>query len=613
MSIRSAFWRSSAALLVTALIGISCYVGVPRAAISGWTLENLPEFADVKLAPDGKHAAALQPVRGSGSVVIYTIGNSEARCVFAPSDVKIRRIEWGNSRRLMVQISATRVPPGFERAYEWYRWISLKADCTAPVLLMRDSGEIQVPDPTDLLRFEPTNQGAPNSSPIALMTSEQLEDIVRSADLLRAAVDDGDAVLMALNQVDKSSRPGLTIGPRGSQRPSTHYDLYSANLETGLSQPLATGQEDTKAWLFDRQGVPRVRIDTRADSGRVSAFGRADANGSWRQLYAYEFGERGTRGLSFEGLSPTDPNIAYVLARTGAEQIGAYEYDLRTGALGRPLVQGPSSGVDRFLRDPLSGQIIGVVYFVPVPPIERFDEHGSDKYTVTSQPQPDAPRIEIFDPAWRTLYDQVTAGFEGQTAIVSSISIDRKTLIVFADGGDDRGGAYYFVDLAQGRSWKVGSRYKDQAAGALSSVQSIRFRGRDNLLIPAQLVLPSGRKGQRVPLVVLLEGTSESGSLAFADWRAQVWAHSGYAVLQPQFRGPDGLGAPTTRKLTKPLISDLHAAVGQLVDKGVVDAQRVCFSAAVGSRNSATEDFGTAPGQDSNAQRLSLCQTFAAY
>jgi len=601
-------------VLLAALVAGGWYVGQPRAAISGWTLENLPEFADVKLAPDGKHAAALQPVRGSGSVVIYTIGNSEARCVFAPSDVKVRRIEWGNSRRLLVQVSVTRVPQGFERAYEWYRWISLKADCTAPVLLMRDSGEIQVPDPTDLLRFEPTDQGGAMRDPIALLTSEQLEDVVRSADLLRTGVNDGDTVLMGLNQVDSTaSSGGLTIGPRHSKRPTTHYDLYSVDLETGTSKSLAVGQEDTKAWLFDGQGNARVRVDTRAESGRVSAFGRSDANGAWRQLYAYDYAERATRGLSFEGLSPNDPNIAYVLARTGSEQIGAYEYDLRAGALGRPLVQRPSNGVDRLLRDPLTGQIIGVVYFEPRQPIERFDEHGGDKYTVTVQPQPDAPRIEIFDPAWRTLYEQVTAGFEGQLAVISSISADRKTLIVFADGGEDRGGAYYFVDIAQARSWKVGSRYKDKAAGSLSSVQSIRFRGRDSLLIPAQLVLPSGRKGERLPLVVLLEGTSESGSVAFADWRAQVWAHSGYAVLQPQFRGPDGLGAPTTRKLTAPLISDVHAAVGQLVERGLVDASRVCFSAAVGSRNSAKEDFAAAPGQSGNGQRLSLCQTFAAY
>src|SRR5262245_873981 len=100
MTMGHALWRSSAVLLMAVLAGAGWYVGEPRAAIQGWTLQNLPEFADVKLAPDGRHAAALQPVRGSGSVVIYTVGNSEARCVFAPGDVKVRRIEWGNSRRL---------------------------------------------------------------------------------------------------------------------------------------------------------------------------------------------------------------------------------------------------------------------------------------------------------------------------------------------------------------------------------------------------------------------------------------------------------------------------------------------------------------------------------
>ena len=318
--------------------------------------------------------------------------------------------------------------------------------------------------------------------------------------------------------------------------------------------------------------------------------------------------------MSFEGLSPTDPNIAYVLARTGSERIDAYEYDLRSGTLGRSLVRGQSKGVDRFLRDPLSGRIIGIVYFEPVAPIERFDEQGGDRYTVTSQPQPDAPRMELFDSDWETLYGEVAAGFPGETIAITSIAADHKTLVVFADGGEDRGGAYYFVDLAQAKSWKVGARFREPASSALTAVQSTRFRGRDGLLIPAQLVLPGGRKSQRLPLVVLLEGTAEAGSLAFADWRAQVWAHSGYAVLQPQFRGPDGLGAATPRRLSAPLLDDVHAAVTQLVERGIVDPQRVCFSTTVGSRDSAHEDFGGATaGPASAQQRLSLCQAFAAY
>jgi hypothetical protein len=599
--------------LLSVVLGVAWYAGAPQAAISGWTLENLPEFADLKLAPDGRHAAALQPVRGSGSVVIYSIGNG-AHCVFAPSDVKIRRIEWGNSRRLLVQVSVTRVPQGYERAYEWYRWISLGADCVSPVLMMRDSGEIEVPDPSELLRIQPDTMGVMTSDPIAHMTAKQLEEVARSADLLRVAAREEPDVLMGLCQVDKTSRAGLIAGPASSRAPSSHCDLYAANLDTGLSQRLASGQEDTKAWLVDDQNVARARVDTNAKSGRVSDFARSDDGSGWRQIYAFDLGERGTRGMSFEGLSPGDPNVAYVLARTGSERIDAYEYDLRAGALGRSLVRGPSKGVDRFLRDPLTNRVIGVVYFQPVPPIERFEEKPGENYTVTSQAQPDAPRLEIFDAEWQALYAQVEAGFPGQSAVITSIAADHKTMIVFADGGDDRGGAYYFVDLAQAKSWKAGARFAEASNATLTSVQSTRFHGRDGLLIPAQLVLPGGRNGRGLPLVVLLEGSAEAGSLAFADWRAQVWAHSGYAVLQPQFRGPDGLGSSMARRLSEPLLADVHGAVTQLIERGLVDRQRVCFSTNVGARGSAREDFSAAaPGDIRDRSRLSLCQSFAAY
>jgi dipeptidyl aminopeptidase/acylaminoacyl peptidase len=478
---------------------------------------------------------------------------------------------------------------------------------------MHDSGQIEVPSPTDLLRLERADNGRTPGNAIARMTSKQLEDLVRSADIVRVAAREDNNVLMGLYQVDSDSRPGLDIGPRMSKQPLSHYDLFTVDLETGNSKSLATGVQSTRAWLADEQGFARARIDTDADSGRVSLFARTEAGGSWREVFAYGYAERGTRGMSLEGLSPTDPNIAYVLARTGSESIGAYEYDLRSGTIGRSLVHGPSNGVDRFLRDPLSGRIIGVVYFEPVAPIERFNERSGEKYTVTTERQPDAPRLEIFEPEWQTLYAQVAQGFPGQTAVIASIAADHKTLIVFADGGEDRGGAYYFVDLAQARSWKVGARFKETDT-TLSAVQSTRFHGRDGLLIPAQIVMPGGRNGQRLPLVVLLEGTAEAGSLAFADWRAQVWAHSGYAVLQPQFRGPDGMGSSTTRRLSTPLLDDVHAAVAQLGERGLIDTKRVCFSTNVGARDSTREDFGAgAPTQAGGQTQLSLCQSFAAY
>ena len=64
----------------------------------------------------------------------------------------------------------------------------------------------------------------------------------------------------------------------------------------------------------------------------------------------------------------------------------------------------------------------------------------------------------------------------------------------------------------------------------------------DGTKIPAFLTLPNGRAPKNLPLVVLPHGGPEGHDEPGFDWLSQALASQGYAVLQPEFRGSDGLG-----------------------------------------------------------------------
>ncbi|MFM7533207.1 MAG: alpha/beta hydrolase family protein [Rubrivivax sp.] len=120
---------------------------------------------------------------------------------------------------------------------------------------------------------------------------------------------------------------------------------------------------------------------------------------------------------------------------------------------------------------------------------------------------------------------------------------------------------------------------------AMGAADFVRIPARDGLEIPCYLTLPPGPKKTGLPMVVLVHGGPWVRGASW-QWDAEVQflASSGYAVLQPEFRGSTGFGDRHFRAGFKQwglaMQDDLADCAKWAVDKGVADAKRIAIAGA---------------------------------
>lgn len=86
-----------------------------------------------------------------------------------------------------------------------------------------------------------------------------------------------------------------------------------------------------------------------------------------------------------------------------------------------------------------------------------------------------------------------------------------------------------------------------------SDAKCVKYKSRDGTEIEAVLYRPKGiRKGEKVPAIVFVHGGPKSQSILSFHVYAQCLASSGFAVLQPNYRGSIGYG----NKFSDALIKD---------------------------------------------------------
>ncbi len=116
-------------------------------------------------------------------------------------------------------------------------------------------------------------------------------------------------------------------------------------------------------------------------------------------------------------------------------------------------------------------------------------------------------------------------------------------------------------------------------ASPLSPVKAISIPAADGSMIPAYLTLPAGSNGKNLPAIVLPHGGPSARDEWGFDWLAQFWAHIGYAVLQPNFRGSEGYGDSWFQlngfQSWRLAIGDITDSGHWLVKQGIADPKKL--------------------------------------
>jgi dipeptidyl aminopeptidase/acylaminoacyl peptidase len=337
----------------------------------------------------------------------------------------------------------------------------------------------------------------------------------------------------------------MFLGNRG------RLSLFRYDLDSGGNRLVETGAEDTIDWLVDAQGQPFAQELYSRDDGIWSL--KLKAGAGWREAAS--------------AVAPVDrPNVVGV-GRDSASVL----YPGKDGA-GRPVwkevrldgaaASDPIPAVDDQMpiRDRKDGRLIGYYALVG-----------------------DEGHYRFFDPADAKLWKAIVAAYPGEFVRLASWSEDRRKIVVWVDSPTE-GPAYALVDAETRKATWLGAQFSDLKADDISPKQAISFKAADGLALTGYLTLPRGRPAKNLPLVVFPHGGPAARDTPGFDWWAQGMASRGYAVLQVNFRGSDGLGEDLLKagygQWGRKMQTDLSDGVRHLAGQGVIDPRRVCIVGA---------------------------------
>lgn len=332
-----------------------------------------------------------------------------------------------------------------------------------------------------------------------------------------------------------------------TQRGLTYFEI---NPDTGVGRPV---EQEARAggYLLNAAGDRRARIEYDGEEWAL----QTRRGGFWRTVW------RTAARIdtpSLVGLGVNDGQVVIHGSPDGRPE-GYHILDLETGAWSDLPVEGEGD-VRSVVHHPATRLLAGAV----------FGDDGQRRYV-------------FIDAGMERLWSSLRRAFpEGQLDI-RSVSHDLRQVVVFTQGVQDAG-TYHLVDFDRGVAEVIGQTYA-LAPEQIGEQRAIRYTAADGMTIPGYLTLPPGVTDPRnLPLVVMPHGGPAARDYMGFDWWAQAMASRGYAVLQPNFRGSDGLGKAHLEagygEWGRKMQTDLSDGVRWLASEGIIDPARVCIVGA---------------------------------
>jgi len=381
-----------------------------------------------------------------------------------------------------------------------------------------------------------------------------------------------DLIDTRTGKVQTIERPGkdvveyLSDGAGTVRIMTTNFVVDSLNtpaarpaIESGTVTVGRGGQGDRT--FVARMPLPAIRSETRFGQsfqrGINKHFYRLTNDRLWRPLGSYTFdgstgrGGRGMTPLAIDSLG----NAAYVL-ETLEGRDALYRISL-DGAMQRQLVFADKDvDIDGVVRVGRAGRVIGASYVTDRREVEYFEPEYRKIHATLVHALPRTPLIEFI-----------------------SASADEQTLVIRAHS-DVEPGKWYLYDRAKKSVGLIMSERPALADMTLSPVRAITYPAADGTPIPGYLTLPPGVEDPKaLPAIVMPHGGPDERDEWDFQWQAQYFAHRGFAVLQPNFRGSAGYGdewfANNGFRSWQISVGDICDGGRWLVSQGLADPARL--------------------------------------
>lgn len=485
----------------------------------------LPEMAFVRLSPDGQRVAWANDPGGSPLVVVFDLAAGKDLKRLKPGNARVRDLDWADNKTLIVSVSRSLTSAGTtvaEQRYEFERFLAVDVEVAG--------GEAR-----SLLMEHPDRE---------LVTGANLEMLHPEKP--------GTIIMSTWNYSGTARREEIGSRLSGGRRDRGYeLSLFEVDTRNGNGRMIESGSPYTDTWIVNQAGLAVARSDWNPETRNYSILVK-DGNG-WKPIYSapidYDF--------SLVGLSADGQSLLAESSR-GSGKFKAWSIPIAGGDISL-VYEHPEHDVTSIITDRFTGAPVGFAIGGP------------------------EPTIHWIDPKLKSIQNAVSRAFPDRVTQVFDRSADYKRIVVRVEGASSPP-VYYLIDFAKGAADIIGEAYPALIDAALGTLEITSYKSADGVEIPAYLLMPPGREPKGLPLVVFPHGGPFARDDTGFDWWTQFLATRGYVVLQPQFRGSVGFGAELFRaghrQWGRGMQDDISAGVRHLVDKGVVDAARVCIVGA---------------------------------
>ena len=479
-----------------------------------------PLMHSVRLSPSGQRVAMLITAdNGRRTLVVSDLPiQGQARTVAAFKDANVTSVHWVNDKRLVFDAFV----PG-------------------PVIDEGGAGVFAVDhDGSDLQQLVSWRYNTDNHTGTRITSR-----LLPYGWFFDHALDDGSAdIVMRQEQTSVTDEV-------------TGYRLARVNTQSRTLRSLGAGMPPgARSWVLDKTGEPRVVREFNKDRDRLLV--RDGETSNWVVLEDVPlYSQQGLQPLYLEA----DGQLV-VSGYQGGDTLAYYSYDLKARKIDpQPLVRLSRYDVgDNIETDPATRRVVGV-------------------HVQTAQPQ-----SVWFDARMAGIQKAVdTALPAGRFNRLGCNRCETTQHVVVHSSSDREPGIYLLYDHAKRSLVEIGRTrpWIDEATQGTRTMHWVEAR--DGLSFPVVVTHPRGAQPTTpLPAVVLVHGGPYVvGSDRSWDGEAQFLASRGWRVIEPNFRGSQGLGWKLFRAGFKEwgqaMQDDLHDAVQWAAAQKLVDAQRVCI------------------------------------
>lgn len=476
------------------------------------------------LSPDGRTMSFLAPMAGQGNA-LFTVpvdGSAQPRRVLVASGEpeRLTRCDWVSNDRLVCNVFTVRDEAGYKVGIN--RQVAVDAiGGNAKMVSQRDAENAWYFSGYggSVLDLLPGQDGA------VLMVRWRVPE--SKAGSLIVKREEG----LAVERVDTR-----TLQTKSVVAPIENASEY---ITDGAGNVRIVGISDKTAEYFNT-GIIRYKY-------------RPQSGGLWKDLASYNY-------LTYEGFNPfaVDPaeNVVYGLQKENG-RFALVKRALDGSNAVTQVFSHPEVDVDGPIRLGRKQRIIGVSYAT------------------------DRRYAHYFDPALARLSASLAKALPGSPVISFEGASDDEQRLLIRAGSDVDPGRYYLLDRATKQMRPLLLTRPELDGYKLATVQSVQVKAADGALIPAYLTLPPGSSGKGLPAIVMPHGGPQARDEWGFDWLAQYFAHKGYAVLQPNFRGSAGYGEEWFEengfKSWKIAIGDVTDSGRWLVSQGIADPSKLAI------------------------------------